>query len=134
MTAEQLRAAAAASLLIPIRVPATASVHTEGGIRTLDPDHPLYDRPCPVCGGRLGVQLVVLVYVGVCPDDRKSAGYHTGAAVAVHAACAVGPEATENCDVCHGDPAAGGHLQDDEEWADRGHSSQPDSTRGTGSI
>jgi hypothetical protein len=44
---------------------------------TVQPDHPLADWGCPV-----------LVFAGIEPDDRKPAGWTTGAAVAVHASCA----------------------------------------------
>lgn len=73
--------------MIPVRVPADATVyHVRSGIR-LDSDHMLYDAPCPVCDGALGAGSVALVYVGALPEDREGR-YWTGAAVAVHAGCA----------------------------------------------
>ncbi|QDY06144.1 hypothetical protein FJK98_02340 [Micromonospora sp. HM134] len=73
--------------MIPIRVPANATVHTQG-IRTLRPEHHLHGQDCPVCDGQLGGEPVVLVYVGAHVDDRATSGWMTGAAVVVHAACA----------------------------------------------
>jgi hypothetical protein len=55
-------------------------------------DHPLYDEPCPVCDGPLGEGVTVLVFAGIDPESRKSAGWTTGAAVAVHASCAGVPQ------------------------------------------
>lgn len=77
--------------MIPVRVPADLKV-TLTSDRRLDiqPDHPLADFPCPVCDGSLTGQPSVLVFVGYHPDDRKDGGWTTGAAVAVHEACAVG--------------------------------------------
>lgn len=74
--------------MIPIRVPANAPLHTVGGIRILDDQHPLYWEDCPVCDEPIGSRPLTLVYVGVLPEDRKERGWTTGAAVAVHAACA----------------------------------------------
>jgi hypothetical protein len=83
-------------LLIPVRVPAAFEPYVTRDDCTVTPDHPLYGQGCPVCGGQLGnTNLddgspipVALVAVGVAPDDRKPAGWTTGAAVAVHTACA----------------------------------------------
>lgn len=74
--------------MIPIRVPADAPIHTEGGIRTLNENHALYHLHCPVCDFYLGMKPITLVLVGMHPDDRKESGWTTGAAVAVHAECA----------------------------------------------
>lgn len=83
--------------MIPVRVPA-ACIPVLGTDRRFDiaPDHPLSSVECPVCDELLsdGGHAVVLVFVGVRPGDRKPAGYVTGAAVAVHEACALGPPAT----------------------------------------
>lgn len=54
----------------------------------VQPGHPLYEAPCPVCDGLLGETATVLVFAGIEPQDRKPGGYTTGAAVAVHAFCA----------------------------------------------
>ncbi|MEU1474535.1 hypothetical protein [Streptomyces sp. NPDC005760] len=75
-------------MIIPVRVPAGAPLHTEGGVRRLQPDHPLFSARCPACDNPLHDQPVTLVYVGAHPDSRKAAGWMTAAAVAVHAACA----------------------------------------------
>lgn len=73
--------------MIPVRVPANSVPHVIGGPRTLGRDHPLYRQPCPVDDRPLGSPYV-LVYVGTHPSERQPAGFETGAAVAVHAACA----------------------------------------------
>ena len=73
--------------MIPVRVPADAQVHEVGGVRRLDVDHPMYLHRCPVCDLPYGGEEITLVYVGVEADDRKPAGFMTGAAVAVHVAC-----------------------------------------------
>lgn len=73
--------------MIPVRVPVGAEVHEVGGVRRLDLDHPLYHQPCPVCDHGLGDLPMTLVYVGVEAEYRKTAGWMTGAAVAVHVAC-----------------------------------------------
>ncbi|MFJ8347658.1 hypothetical protein ACIQ9J_15040 [Streptomyces sp. NPDC094153] len=75
-------------MIIPIRVPVDAAIHTDGGIRQLGPEHPLFRVLCPACGSHLEDQPITLVYVGAHPEDRKASGWMTGAAVAVHAACA----------------------------------------------
>jgi hypothetical protein len=76
--------------VIPVRLPADFTPHIVRDDCLLDPDHPLYGQPCPVCTDPLGVdQLpVALVAVGVAPDRRKPSGWTSGAAVAVHTACA----------------------------------------------
>lgn len=73
--------------MIPVRVPVDAPIHTVGGVRTLDSDHPLYIADCPVCDAVLGFEPITLVLVGIPPEDRKESGWTTGAAVTVHAAC-----------------------------------------------
>ena len=73
--------------MIPVRVPVGAEVHEVGGVRHVSTSHPLYDQPCPVCDVILGDQPLTLVYVGVESESRKTAGWMTGAAVAVHVAC-----------------------------------------------
>lgn len=74
--------------MIPVPVPVDAPLHTVGGVRELAADHPLFDTDCPVCDFVLGFEPITLVYVGMMPGDRKETGWTTGAAVAVHAACA----------------------------------------------
>ena len=78
--------------MIPVRVPADAKpVLASERAFDIAPDHPLSGQDCPVCDGPLMGQPVVLVFAGIGPDDRKPGGWTTGAAVAVHEACAVGP-------------------------------------------
>lgn len=76
--------------MIPVRVAADTTVHHVRTAVTVEPDHPLYDEPCPVCEGALGASSVALVYVGTAPEDRQGR-YWTGGAVAVHTACAAPP-------------------------------------------
>lgn len=79
--------------MIPVRVPAGARPVLASERRmTMAPGHPLYAQPCPACDRPLGGEAVVLVLAGIAPQDRKASGYATGAAVAVHAACAGVPE------------------------------------------
>ena len=88
--------------MIPVRVPAgwTAKLASDRRF-TIGPDHPMAEHACPVCDGPLfatpradgeGLDMVpgpvVLVFVGIAPEDRKDGGWTTGAAVAVHEACA----------------------------------------------
>jgi hypothetical protein len=81
--------------MIPVRIPAYARpVLASERVIDLAPTHPLAlsEVPCPVCDGPLAGTKVVLVFVGIAPEDRKSAGWTTGAAVTVHEACsASGP-------------------------------------------
>lgn len=79
--------------MIPVRIPADAPLHTVGGLRTIAPEHPMSQDDCPVCDVPLTVMPITLVYVGIDPETRaqvleKGKAYATGAAVAVHAACA----------------------------------------------
>lgn len=88
--------------MIPVRVPADLKTVLANERRfTVQPDHPVAEHVCPVCDGPLyatpradgeGLDMVpgpvVLVFVGIAPEDRKDAGWTTGAAVAVHEACA----------------------------------------------
>lgn len=75
--------------MIPVRVPATLLPVLAGERRmSIRRDHPLYDEPCPACDGPLGEGVTVLVFAGIDPENRKPAGWTTGAAVAVHASCA----------------------------------------------
>lgn len=76
--------------MIPVRVPADAPIHTTGDPRELAETHPLYHQHCPVCDFYLGMKPITLVLVGFHPEDRKSSGWTTGAAVAVHADCTGG--------------------------------------------
>jgi hypothetical protein len=79
--------------VIPVRVPADAKPVLASERRfAAGRGHPLDNFPCPVCGGPLGEQVIVLVLAGIAPEDRKPAGWTTGGAVAVHAACAGVPE------------------------------------------
>ncbi|WP_157251099.1 hypothetical protein [Nonomuraea typhae] len=79
--------------MIPVRLPATFEPYIVRDDCTLSADHPLYGSPCPVCPTPLGTdgKPVALVAVGIDPDDRKPVGWMTGAAVAVHTACARRP-------------------------------------------
>jgi hypothetical protein len=78
--------------VIPVRVPALAKpVLASDRVFDIAPGHPLSDQDCPVCDGPLVGHPVVLVFVGIAPDDRKPAGFTTGGAVTVHEACTVGP-------------------------------------------
>lgn len=79
--------------MIPVRVPSAMMPVLAGERRmTIQKNHPLHDEPCPVCDGPLGEAVTVLVFAGIEPGDRKPSGWTTGAAVAVHAACAGVPE------------------------------------------
>lgn len=82
-------------MIIPVRVHAGSPLTLIGGARTLAPDHPLADYPCPVCDTRLADRATTLVFVGIDPDTRaQGKTYCTGSAVAVHADCAgLAPEA-----------------------------------------
>lgn len=73
--------------MIPIRVPVDAPVHVMDKQFTIAPDHPLADAYCQVCDQLLSDGPVVLVFVGIAPEDHKPAGWTTGAAVAIHQAC-----------------------------------------------
>jgi hypothetical protein len=79
--------------MIPVRVPATAmpvlASERRFGARR---GHPMDNLPCPACDQPLGDGVTVLVFVGIMPEDRKPRGFTTGAAVAVHAACACVPD------------------------------------------
>jgi hypothetical protein len=77
--------------MIPVRVPVDLKV-TLATDRVFDmkPGHPLSHSQCPVCEEFLMNRRCVLVFAGIAPDDRKPAGFTTGAAVAVHEACAAG--------------------------------------------
>lgn len=85
--------------MIPVRaegLPRTAT-------RTFDElptGHPLRDEFCPACDEPLSEQPVALIYIGPGsdPEDQAKARagrWHTGAAVAVHAACAGTTEETK---------------------------------------
>lgn len=79
--------------MIPVRIPADMKV-TLANEHRFDPapeGHWLHEVPCPVCDESLGRGATVMVFVGILPEDRKPAGWTTGAAVAVHEACAVPP-------------------------------------------
>lgn len=77
-------------MIIPVRVRSDSPITIVGDSRpALASDHPLADRDCPVCDSPLTEGALVLVLVGIAPPDRKPhGGWTTGAAVAVHAACA----------------------------------------------
>ena len=79
--------------MIPVRVrkdfrPELASDR----VIDLEPTHPLAlsEYPCPACDGPLAGTKIVLVVIGIAPEDREraSGAWATGGAVAVHAACA----------------------------------------------
>jgi hypothetical protein len=75
--------------VIPVRIPADAKPVLASERRfTVKAGHPLYEEPCPVCDNPLGKGVSVLIVAGIAPEDRKPGGWATGAAVAVHAACA----------------------------------------------
>jgi hypothetical protein len=75
--------------VIPVRIPADAKPVLASGRRfTIGSHHPLYNELCPVCDGPLGEGVSVLIVAGIEPSNRKPGGWATGAAVAVHAACA----------------------------------------------
>lgn len=79
--------------MIPVRVPADAKVTLASERRfTIEPGHPLAAEACPACDLPLPGSPSVLVLAGIAPEDRKPAGFTTGGAVAVHAACAGVPE------------------------------------------
>jgi hypothetical protein len=84
--------------MIPVRVPADLKP-VLASERRWPPNrgHPLDDFPCPVCGGPLGEKVIVLVFAGIMPEDRKEGPnrWTTGGAVAVHAVCAGVPEGSE---------------------------------------
>lgn len=76
--------------MIPVRIKSdTKPVIPTDRVITMNPDHPLAHTQCPVCDVQLVARPVVLVFVGIAPEDRERAtGYATGAAVTVHADCA----------------------------------------------
>lgn len=78
-------------MIIPIRTRVDAPITVTGPGRELAPDHPLAERSCPVCDGPLAIGPVVIVLVGIAPEDRKPSGWTTGAGVAVHAECTAPP-------------------------------------------
>jgi hypothetical protein len=67
-------------------------VLASGRVIDLSPTHPmaLSETPCPACDGPLAGAKIVLVFIGIAPEDRERATgeWGTGGAVAVHAACA----------------------------------------------
>lgn len=76
-------------MIIPVRIRSDARPLLANDRRfTVRPDHPLAIVPCPVCDELLAGRVCVLIVAGIAPEDRKPGGYTTGAAVAVHAACA----------------------------------------------
>lgn len=82
--------------MIPVRVPAaTMPVLASERRFAANRGHPLDEYPCPVCDGPLGERVIVLVFVGIAPEDRKPGGYTVGGSVAVHAVCAGVPEEGE---------------------------------------
>jgi hypothetical protein len=79
--------------MIPVRVRMdTKPVIAVDKVIDLSPTHPiaLSETPCPACDGPLAGTKVVLVFVGIAPEDRERASgeWGTGGAVTVHAACA----------------------------------------------
>lgn len=77
-------------MIIPVRVASDSPLTTVGRVYdALPEEHPLAARPCPVCDGSLTAAPVTLVFVGIDPEIRaEGKSWCTGAAVAVHAACA----------------------------------------------
>lgn len=80
-------------MLIPIRVHATLRPVLAGEPFLLAADHPAARYACPACDEHLACsgrdpRSVVLVFVGVAPDNQKTLGYVNGGAVIVHAECA----------------------------------------------
>lgn len=77
--------------MIPVRV-AVGMTPVLASDRLIDlaPTHPLAlsETPCPACDGPLAGTKVVLVFVGIAPENRKEIGYTTGGSVTVHAECA----------------------------------------------
>lgn len=77
--------------MIPVRAQCLPTVTAT---RELQAGHPLVGASCPACDGRLRAgDLLALVYIGpgANPEDQvkaRAGRWHTGAAVAVHAACA----------------------------------------------
>jgi hypothetical protein len=95
--------------IIPVRVPANARPVLASERRmAAHRGHPIDPYPCPVCDLPLGDGVTVLILAGIEPESRKPAGWATGAAVAVHAACAGVPEEPAESE----SPAtwAGGHA------------------------
>lgn len=83
-------------LLIPVRVRANVEpVLAADEPFQMAPHHPAYESPCPCCGGPLGAAPIVLVVVGIPPENRPTGPSPTaacnGAAVPVHHACARRP-------------------------------------------
>jgi hypothetical protein len=78
-------------MLIPVRAQGLPNVLS---VKSLPAQHPLAGRTCPGCGEPIvGDPSVALVYVGPGPEEdnqrkARDGRWHTGAAVAVHAACA----------------------------------------------
>jgi len=73
--------------MFPVRVPATFVPHITRDDFGVEPGHPPYGEPCPVCGRPITSGPVALVAVGIPPEHRKPSGWTVGAAVAVHTAC-----------------------------------------------
>jgi len=79
--------------VIPVRVPASlVPVLASERRMAANRGHPIDGFPCPVCDRPLGERVIVLVFAGIAPEDRKPSGFTTGGAVAVHAVCAGVPE------------------------------------------
>lgn len=71
-----------------VRVRHDTPVHIVRDDARISPGNPLHGKPCPVCDAPLREdQTLALVYVGVEPVMRKTAGYMTGSAVVTHSAC-----------------------------------------------
>lgn len=73
-------------MIWPVRVPADAQVHACGPVVRVSVGHPAYPLFCPVCDEPIGDEPMVLVYVGVEPDNRRD-GWMRGAGIPVHAVC-----------------------------------------------
>lgn len=78
-----------------VRIPADFRPHISPRLFNIsdpDPDtgkmHPLAEHYCPVCDQLLVVDgRILLVPVGISPDDRKDSGWTNAGCVAVHLAC-----------------------------------------------
>jgi hypothetical protein len=72
-------------MIIPIRVPATAPLHTEDGVRQLSPEHPLFNDRCPACGSHLEDQPITRYGRPAISLRNQPAGSGQGAAVHIPA-------------------------------------------------
>ncbi len=94
--------------MIPVRLPTAFEPHIVRDDLLLAPDHPFHGQECPVCFQPLGADMlpVALVAIGIAPASRqplgrRPSGWSSGAAVAVHTACARPPM---DADTVHREP------------------------------